>query len=114
MPQLDKCLKFMAFRGVILYRVKSFLSSRIDLILDIYPVVTLYITAMLILFTKDLKFHHENPQFLLHPIKFAIVDSSTTPDCKTKLTIKATGKIFAGARSKHAFELQHDRESISC
>ena len=35
-PQLDKCLKFMAFRGgggggVILYRVGSFSSPRIDL-----------------------------------------------------------------------------------
>ena len=32
-PQLDKCLKFMAFRGggVILCRVQSFLSPRIDL-----------------------------------------------------------------------------------
>ena len=30
-PQLDKYLKFMAFRGVILRRVQSFLSPRIDL-----------------------------------------------------------------------------------
>ena len=31
MSQLDKCLKFMAFQGVILYSVQSFLSPRIDL-----------------------------------------------------------------------------------
>ena len=30
-PQLDKCLKFMAFQGDILYREQSFLSPRIDL-----------------------------------------------------------------------------------
>ena len=30
-PQLDKCLKFVAFQGVIVYRVQSFLSPRIDL-----------------------------------------------------------------------------------
>ena len=29
--QLDKCLKFMAFQGVIFYREQSFLSPRIDL-----------------------------------------------------------------------------------
>ena len=65
---------------------------------------------MLILFTKISKFHHENPQCLRHPIKFAIVDPSTAPDCKTKLTIKATGRIFVDAPSKHAFELQHGRK----
>ena len=65
---------------------------------------------MLILLTKISKFHHENPQFLRHPVKFAIIAPSAAPDCKTKLTIKATGRIFVGARSKHAFELQHDRQ----
>ena len=30
-PQLDKSLKFMAFQGVILYRVQSFLSPQMDL-----------------------------------------------------------------------------------
>ena len=30
-PQLDKCLKFMAFRGVILYRVQLFLCPQKDL-----------------------------------------------------------------------------------
>ena len=68
------------------------------------------LVGMLILFTKRSKFHYENPQFLRHPIKFAIVDPSTAPDFKTKLTIKATGRIFVGARSKHAFELRHDRK----
>ena len=29
--QLSKCLKFVTFRGVILYRIQSFLSPRIDL-----------------------------------------------------------------------------------
>ena len=29
--QLSKCLKFVTFRGVILYRIHSFLSPRIDL-----------------------------------------------------------------------------------
>ena len=38
------------------------------------------LVGMLILFTKIPKFHHENPQFLCHPIKFAIVDPSTAPD----------------------------------
>ena len=42
---------------------------------------------------------------LRHPIKFTIVDPSTA-----KLTIKATGRIFAGARSKHSFELQNDKK----
>ena len=67
---------------------------------------------MLILFTKISKFHHDNPQFLRHPIKFAIVDPSTAPDCTTKLTIKATGRIFAGAWSKHASELQNDKKKF--
>ena len=40
-PQLDKCLKFLAFQGIILYRVQSFLSPRIDLNFRHYPVVTL-------------------------------------------------------------------------
>ena len=31
MSQLSKCLKFVTFRGVILYRMQSFLSLRIDL-----------------------------------------------------------------------------------
>ena len=65
---------------------------------------------MLILFTKISKFNHENPQFLRQPIKFAIVDPSTAPDYTTKLTIKATERIFVGAQSKQAFELQNDRE----
>ena len=30
-PGLGKCLKFMSCRGVILYRVQSFLSPRVDL-----------------------------------------------------------------------------------
>ena len=30
MAQLDKCLKFKAFQGIILYRVQSLLSSRKD------------------------------------------------------------------------------------
>ena len=38
-PLLDKCLNFMVFRGVILYRVQSFLFART--FLDIYPVVKL-------------------------------------------------------------------------
>ena len=48
-----------------------------------------------------------------HPIKFAVVDPSTAPDCTTKLTIKATGSIFKGTQSKHAFELQNDRKKYS-
>ena len=52
---------------------------------------------MSILFTKISKFHHENSQFLRYRIKFATFDPSTAPDCKTKLTIKATGRIFLGA-----------------
>ena len=64
----------------------------------------------LILFTKSSKFYHENPQLLRHPIKFSIVDSSATPYCRTKLTIKATGKVFVGLRSKHASELQNDKK----
>ena len=67
---------------------------------------------MLILFPKISKFHHENPTFLRHPMKFAIADPSTAPDCKTKLTIKATERISVGAWSKHAFELQHDRKKV--
>ena len=66
------------------------------------------IVGMLILFTNISKFHHDSPQFLQHPIKFAIVDPSTASHCTTKLTIKATGRIFLGARSKHALELQND------
>ena len=66
--------------------------------------------CLIIIFTKLSKFHRENPQFLRHPIKFAILDSSTTPDCTTKLTIKATGSIFVGALSKHAFKLQNDKK----
>ena len=31
MSQLNKCLKFMAFRGVILYRIQSFVSLRMGL-----------------------------------------------------------------------------------
>ena len=65
---------------------------------------------MLILFTKISRFHDENPQFLQHPIKFAIVDPSTASDCATKLTIKAMGRIFVGAQSKHLFELQNDKK----
>ena len=49
-------------------------------------------------------------KFLRHPIKFAVVDSSATPDCSTKLTIKATGRIFVGVRSKDASELQNDKK----
>ena len=60
------------------------------------------------LFTKISKFHHENPQFLQHPIKFAIVDPSKASDCTTKVSIEATGRIFVGARSKHAFKSQND------
>ena len=67
---------------------------------------------MLTLFTKISKFQHGNPQFLRHPIEFGIVDRSTAPDCKTELTIKTIGRIFVGAR-QYAFELQHDRKSIS-
>ena len=66
------------------------------------------LVGMLILFTKLSRFHHENPQLLRHPIKFAIVDSSATPDCRTKLTIKATGRV--GVRSKYASELQNDKK----
>ena len=29
-PQLDKCLKFMTFRGIVLHRAQSFLSLRIE------------------------------------------------------------------------------------
>ena len=65
---------------------------------------------MLILFTKLCRFHHENPQLLRHPLKFAIVDSSATPDSGTKLTIKATGRVFVGVRSKHVSELQNDKK----
>ena len=68
------------------------------------------LVGMLILFTEISKFHYENPQFLRHPIKFAIVDPSTAPDCTTKLTIKATERIFVGARSNHAFELHNDKK----
>ena len=39
-PQLGKCLRFMAFQGVILYRIQSFLSPRTDLNFR-HPVVTL-------------------------------------------------------------------------
>ena len=67
------------------------------------------LVGMLILLTKISKFHHENPQFLRHPIKFAIVDSSTTPDCTTKLT----GRIFVIAWSKHTSELQNDKKMES-
>ena len=35
-PQLDKCLKFTAFRGVILYRVQSFLSLHPHPRTDVY------------------------------------------------------------------------------
>ena len=35
------------------------------------------LVGMSILFTKISKLHHENPQFLRHPIKFAIVDPYT-------------------------------------
>ena len=70
------------------------------------------LVGMLILFSKISKFHRENPQFLRHSIKFTIVDPSTAPDCTTKLTIKATGRIFAGARSKHAYELQNDKKEV--
>ena len=73
-------------------------------------ILCLDLVGMLILFTKISKFHHENRQLLRHPIKFSVVDPSTAPDNKTKLTIKATGRIFVGPRSKHAFELQHDRK----
>ena len=66
--------------------------------------------GMLILFTKLSRFHHGNPQLLRHPFKFAIFDSSATPDSGTKLTIKATGRVFVGVRSKHAFELQNDKK----
>ena len=31
MSQLSKCLKFVTFRGVIFYRIQSFLSPQIDL-----------------------------------------------------------------------------------
>ena len=68
------------------------------------------LAGMLILFTKLSKFHHENPQLLRHPFKFAIVDSSATPDCRTKLAIEATGRVFVGVRSKHASELQNDKK----
>ena len=68
------------------------------------------LVGMLILLTKMSKFHQENPQFLRHPIKFAIVDSSTINDYTNKLTIKATGRIFVGARCKHASELQNDKK----
>ena len=69
------------------------------------------LVGMLILFTKISRFHHENQQFLRHPIKFA--DSSTIPDCITKLTFEATGRIFVGAWSKHAPELQNDKKMES-
>ena len=68
------------------------------------------LVGMLTLCTKISKFHHENPQSLQHPIKFGIVVPSTALDCTTKLTIKATGRIFGGAWSKHAFELQNERK----
>ena len=35
------------------------------------------LVGMSILFTKISKFHQENPQFLCHPVKFAIVDPCT-------------------------------------
>ena len=63
--------------------------------------------GMLNLFAKISKFYHENPHFLRHPIKFAVVDSSTTPDCTTKLTIKATGRIFVGAWSGPSMHLNY-------
>ena len=65
---------------------------------------------MLILFIKIPKFHHENPQLLRYSYKFALVDSSTTPECTTELTIKATGRISVGTWSKHATELQNDKK----
>ena len=68
---------------------------------------------MSISFTKISKFHHENAQLLQHSIKFAVVDSSTTTDCTTELTIKATGRIFIGAWFKHAPELQNDKKIAS-
>ena len=73
-----------------------------------HPLI-LYVSlvGMLILFTELSKFHHGNPELLRHPIK-AIVDSSATPDCRTKLTIEATGNV--GVRSKHASELQNDKK----
>ena len=60
--------------------------------------------------TKIPKFHHENSQLLRHPIKFALVDSSKTPEYTTKLAVKATGRISVGAWSKHAIELQNDKK----
>ena len=45
--QLNKCQKFMAFRGVILYRIQSFLSHNQIWILDNYSVVTLWIHSSL-------------------------------------------------------------------
>ena len=66
------------------------------------------LVGMLILFTKLSKFHHKDPQLLRHPIKFAIVDSGATPDCRT--TIKATGRVFVGVRSKHTSELRNDKK----
>ena len=46
-----------------------------------------------------------------HPIKFAIADSSTTPE--VRLTIDATGRIFVGAHFMHASELQNDTKTES-
>ena len=44
--QLSKCLKFVTFRGVILYRIQSFLSPRTDLnfrhLLSCDTIVSLY------------------------------------------------------------------------
>ena len=40
-PQLDKCLKFMAFRGLILNRVQSFSSPRTDLTFSTFNFIKL-------------------------------------------------------------------------
>ena len=68
------------------------------------------LVGMLILFTKISRFHHENPQLLRHPIKFAIVDSSATPTVQLDRLLKPQERIFVGVRSKPASELQNDKK----
>ena len=65
--------------------------------------------------------HKTIPQFLVSTIWYTGNAHSSydtlsnflqlTPDCTTKLAIKATRTIFVGTWSKHASELQNDKQT---
>ena len=61
-----------------MHKNANYCSEMVNADLDGLSILYADLVGTFILFTKISKCYHENPRFLSHPIKFAVVESSTT------------------------------------